>query len=502
MPLRHAPQPVRRMRCAALLAVRPVPIRRLPVEPLSVDMAKGREADPVESYLVVGNTPVARRVCATLSAQYGAERVMHLVAPRDIDLARALRHDVAYAAVLVREDVAALRYALALAHLAPDLPLAVTIFDRTIAERLRSLLPRAVVASSASAAIPSLLGPCLGATTIAAFADLDERVEVGLDGEQGSFDERRTEFGPPSRAERLWRGLRIGYRHQDPGTRILLNGLLGLTAVLAADLMWLTVVAGHPPVEALSEAARVLATVGPGPEHPSGAYGVLSSIAMLATIVLTALFTAGLVDRMLEPRLVRLSGVGAVPRSNHVIVVGLGQVGLRLCEELRAHGCPVVAVERDRNAPAVLLARQAKIPVVFGDGTSRHLLNRLDVARCRAIAAVGSFDLDNVAVAVAASAVSPSTRVVMRAGEQEAVSETRSLLPLGITRDVTAIGAAWIVARLTDKDPGLRVIANNDEVHVRASTGTYTVVTVARRDDCAHRAADPRRAEAEVISAF
>lgn len=467
-----------------------------------MDLASTRETNPGASFLIVGNTPVARRVCATLSSRYGAERVMHLVAPRDIDLARALRHDVAYAAVLVREDVAALRYALALAHLGPDLPLAVTVFDRTIAERLRSLLPCAVVASSASAAIPSLLGPCLSATAIATFDEPDARVEVGLSGDRGTFHEGRTEIGPPSRVERVWRYLRIEYRHQDPGTRIMLNGLLGLTAVLATDLLWLTVVAGQPPIEALSEAARVLATVGPGPEHPSGAYGVLSAIAMLATIVLTALFTAGLVDRMLEPRLVRLSGVGAVPRSDHVIVVGLGQVGLRLCEELRAHGCPVVAVERDRDAPGVLLARQAKIPVVFGDGTSRHLLERLDVARCRAIAAAGSFDLDNVAVAVAASAISPSTRVVMRAGEQEAVSETRSLLPLGITRDVTAIGAAWIVARVTDKDPGLRIIANNDEMHVRTSTGTYTIVTVARRDDCAHRAADHKPVRAEVIRAF
>ena len=58
---------------------------------------------------------------------------------------------------------------------------------------------------------------------------------------------------------------------------------------------------------------------------------------------------------------------------------------------------------------------------------------------------MGSDDLDNVAVAVTANAVAPATRVVLRAGEHEAIAETRSLLPLGTTRDVTALGATYVV---------------------------------------------------------
>ena len=80
----------------------------------------------------------------------------HLVAPDDGELAAAVRHPVDSAAIMVRDDAAALRYALALAHLEHSLPLVVTIFDRTMAEQLRAFLPQATVFSPAAAATPSL----------------------------------------------------------------------------------------------------------------------------------------------------------------------------------------------------------------------------------------------------------------------------------------------------------------------------------------------------------
>ncbi|RYC07277.1 NAD-binding protein [Nocardioides zhouii] len=436
--------------------------------------------------LVIGDTPVACRVCATLGALGADVQVAHLIAPSDADLATVLRDEYAHALVLIRDDVEALRYALALAHLKPTLPLIVTVFDRTIAEQLRLLLPRAAVVSSAEAAIPSLIGPCLGNGVVAEFTDYGDRIQVLWRPGSNTFEERPSSGRAVSPWRSLSRRFSVNPRHLDPGSRIMVKGLLGLAAILMLDWMWLALVAGHPPVVALSEASRVLATVGPGPQHAEGTYGIFSAAAMLATIVLTALFTAGLVDRFLEPRLVRFRGGGSVPRGGHVIVIGLGQVGVRLCERLQVLGQPMVAVERDRDASGIALARQLGIPVIVGDGKSRRLLERLRLNRCLAVAAVGSLDLDNVAVAVAASAVSSSTRIVMRAGEQEAVAETKSLLPLGVTRDVTAIGAAYVLARMIGTEPDVQVVAHRDEVHLRFGDGSYSPCALARRDECRH----------------
>ena len=352
-----------------------------------LDATSGKPLDG--RFLVIGDTPLARRVCATLGAAEGQAHVEHLTAPSDAQLAVVLESGFTHALVLVRDDVSALRYALATSHLAPALPLVVTIFDHTIAAQLRVLQPRASVVSPALTAVPSLVGPCFDGHIVAAFAERGDVLVLRRDDCDGFEEECRT-LPRTSPARVLSRRLTVNYRHLQPSSRILAQGLAGLAVVLVLDWVWLALVAGHPPIEALGESVRVLATVGPGPEHPAGAYGVLSALAMLATIVLTALFTAGLVDRFVEPRLVRLGGSGSVPRSGHVVVVGLGQVGMRLCQRLTAQGVAVVAVERDHDAAGVALARQLEIPVIIDNGTSRRLLERLRLDRCLAVAAVGS----------------------------------------------------------------------------------------------------------------
>jgi voltage-gated potassium channel Kch len=433
--------------------------------------------------LVIGETPVARRVCATLADAARGSRVRHLVAPGDAELASALCDQVSAAAVLIRDDVAALRCALALAHLDPSLPLIVAIFDRTIAGQLRTFLPQATVISPAALAVPSLAGPCLKADLLASFLDVHGLVEVRSD--QGALTDHRS--APPSRSlgSRVIGALRWDHRHHDAGTRLLLIGLLGLGAVLLADWCWLVLVEDHGIAESFLDAARVVATVGPAATDVAGGYGVASAIAMLVTIVLTALFTAGLVDRLLEPRLLGLVGSRTASRKGHVVVIGLGQVGVRLCAQLKALHVPVVGVERDRRAPYLSLARQLGIPVIIGSGTQRGLLERLRLDQCLALAAVGSDDLDNIAVAVAAAAVSPSTRVVLRAGEDEAIAETRSLLPLGVVRDVTEVAATFVVARLLGRDVD-GVVAGFDAVYLRTTVGAFEPFTVSRKEDCRH----------------
>ena len=147
-------------------------------------------------------------------------------------------------------------------------------------------------------------------------------------------------------------------------------------------------------------------------------------------------------------------GSRSAPRRDHVIVVGMGQVGIRLCTELRRLGVPVVGVERDPAAPQLHVARALRIPVVAGHGGDREVLERVGLRRALALAAVGSDENDNIAVAIAANAIAPGTRVVLRAGEQEAIAETRSLLPLGVTRDVWSIAAAHIVDVLREGSEG------------------------------------------------
>jgi hypothetical protein len=432
------------------------------------------------TYLVVGATPAAMRACATLQ---GAGQVRHLVEPSDRELFAAVSGGVQSAAILVRDDVAALRLALALAHVDHSLPQVVTIFDRTIADQLRAFLPQATVFSPAAVSAPTLAGPCLGGGLLACHLDSGALIHTRKGGH--GLSQTRVSIPQPTWRARLAAFLRWDHRHHDAGTRALQLGLIGLATILVADWAWLVLAERHTLGESFLDAARVVATVGPGPTDASSFYGFASAMAMLATIVFTALFTAGLVDRLFEPRLLGLVGPRTAPRANHVIVVGMGQVGVRLCAFLMSLNVPVIGVERDRSASLLPLARQLGIPVFIGDGTQRVVLEKLGLARSRALAAVGSNDLDNIAVAVASVAVSPSTRVLLRAGEQEAISETRSLLPLGVIRDVNELAAAFVVASLREKTPH-GVVAGEDGTYLVLGPGTYERLAISRRENCGH----------------
>jgi hypothetical protein len=440
---------------------------------------------PPQSVLIIGETAVARRVCATLADELSSPHLIHFIAPTDDELGSALTSDIRGAAVLIRDDVSALRYAFAIAHLNHGLPMVVTIFDKTIAEQLRTFLPQASVISTAALAAPSLVGPCVGEAVLACFTTNGLiRHVIRQPGGLVTVRERGPNLG--SRLGQFLCRAWPDIRHQPPGSRLLTLGLLGILSVLLVDWSWLVLIEGHEVLHAFVDAARVVATVGPAGDYLGAGYAAFSGTAMLLTILFAALFTAGVAERLVSPPFAAIVGRRAVPRRGHVIVVGMGQVGIRLCDQLRRQGIPVVGVERNSQAPLLSLARTLRIPVVVGQGTDRRMLERLHVSRCRALAAVASDDLDNVAVAVSAAAVSPATRVVLRTGEHEAIEETRSLLPIGVTRDVTAMATAFVVAHFRDHAPKV-IVADANIIYAERGDGSLAAVRLSRRVDCCHQ---------------
>jgi voltage-gated potassium channel Kch len=181
-------------------------------------------------------------------------------------------------------------------------------------------------------------------------------------------------------------------------------------------------------------------------------------------------FTAGLVDRLVEERLTGILGRSAVPRRNHVIVIGLGQVGLRLCGLLRDLGVPVVAVEQNAAAKNVTRAKDQRLPVVIGSGSSQRVLRRLSIDKARALAAVTSDEVENIAIAVAARGVRDDLVVTLRAGDGGLTTETRSLVQLGVVRDIYEIAGAALAAAALGYD-AQAAFPHGDTVYLIDSEG-------------------------------
>jgi Trk K+ transport system NAD-binding subunit len=195
-----------------------------------------------------------------------------------------------------------------------------------------------------------------------------------------------------------------------------------------------------------------------------------SIVTMLAALAFTAIFTAGLINRLIGPRRVAILGRRTMPRRDHVVVVGLGQVGLRLCLMLRELGVPVVAVERDPEADNVVRAKRYGIPVVIGGGGSRGVLSRLSLPRARALAAVTSDEIENISTAVAGLSVREDLRTVLRAGSGDVMDETRALFRIGVVRDVYRIGGTLLAAAALGS-PATEAVPCGDEVHITGADG-------------------------------
>ncbi|MGD0454078.1 MAG: NAD(P)-binding protein [Solirubrobacteraceae bacterium] len=320
----------------------------------------------------------------------------------------------AAAAVVTRDDVLALRLTLLVAHLRPDLQLWVTMFDRTIARELHHVVPAVQVVS------PSEL----------VAADLAEQLVAAT----GSSAAHR----------------RTGTSLVDDALRLLVRAGTGILIALLIEVAVGAIALHESLVDALYFSTRTVATVAgtPGAATAAAWYKLVSVLDTLAALALVAVFTAALVRRVSRPRLTTLFGARAAPARHHVLLVGFGQVGFRLAQELLRREIAVLGVERDPDAPCVRLARAAGIPVAIGRGDDRETLERLGIRRCAAVAAVTSDDLVNVAVGLAASDLAPGVPLVLRLGDGEVAAETDSLLHLGGICDAHKLAADTLVRGL------------------------------------------------------
>jgi len=407
-------------------------------------------------------------------------RVTHLPQPTESAVRTALTDaTVQTVVVIVRSDVQALRWGLLVEHTLPGVEVVVSVFDRTVAQQLRRVVPHCVATSAAEVAAPAVVAAVTG-DGLAVLPD-GLLLQPGPDGPRvGPF----TPSGPP-----WWHALTTWIpRRQQGSTALMLVGLTSLLTILLLD--WtLTVVVLHEPVlDALYSATRVVATVGPadavGHEAP-GWYLALAAGLMLATLVATGAFVAGLVDWLRSSRSVGLVGRRSLPRSHHVVVAGLGQVGLRVSLLLRSLGIPVVVVERAEDAPNLRLARAARIPVVIGYADDRTVLQRVGLARALGLAALGSDELDNVAIAITARAVAPDVRVVLRAGEDDVIAETTSLFRIGQVVDVSALMALSVALAVAGRPP-FAVFARPGSVCAVDAEGTL-VRPLPHRCECSPR---------------
>jgi Trk K+ transport system NAD-binding subunit len=419
----------------------------------------------VRRVLLLGAGDLTDETAEALAAA-GAD-VARLEDPAADELRAALEHGTDAVAVVSRDDAWPLRAALLVRHLDAQVPIVATIFDPAAGRELEQEIGNCTITSLADIVAPSLAGPCLD-DELAALLPGDP--PTGLRCADGQAEPVAL---PEVRARRARALATAIVRPFDRSAGLVFFGAIGLITILVAETIAAAIVLDQSLVDAFYGAVKTLVTVDPNPEVQDGPswFKVAISISMLVALLFAAAFTGGLVERLIGRNLTGLFGRRAVPRSDHVVVAGLGQVGLRLCLLLRECGYSVVAIDDQPDGENVGLARRLGLPVVIGRGADPSLLRRLSLDRAIALAAVTADDLENIKIVLTARAEARDLRIVLRAGSHATAGETRSLERLGHVRDVHRIGAVYL-AGITLGSAAAHVVVDGDTAHLRDADGS------------------------------
>src|SRR5262249_8202934 len=150
-------------------------------------------------------------------------------------------------------------------------------------------------------------------------------------------------------------------------------------------------------------------------------------------------------DFVVRARFRQLLGRERIPRADHVVVAGLGNVGYRTVEELLRAGAEVVVVDA---APAAELveAVRGRAPVVAGDARLRDTLERAGVDRAAAIVATTGDDVVNLGIALAARELRPGIRTDVRLFDADFARKARGAFQLDAALSASLLSAPGVGA--------------------------------------------------------
>ncbi len=245
---------------------------------------------------------------------------------------------------------------------------------------------------------------------------------------------------------------------------LLLGLLLLVVSTVVLRVGYVTAGGGHLSIEnAVYFTVETVATVGFGDfsfaNQSQGleAFGVL--LIVLGTTLVTTLFallTNALVRRRIEQSLGQGKIHGMV---GHVILVGLGAVGLRVLEGLRALGRDVVVIEYDERNRYVQHARSLGVPIVHGDASLDQTLNTVNIAEAGAVAILTSDDLVNLETGLAVrDLLGPrwaEVPVVLRVFDRALGNRLEKTFKFHHVWSTSALAAPWFVGAVL----GLEVLA-------------------------------------------
>jgi len=196
--------------------------------------------------------------------------------------------------------------------------------------------------------------------------------------------------------------------------RILLLGLLTFM-MLSTVIFKFTL--GLTPVDAFYFVVSTVTTTGYGDITVGAAappaLKLFTCLVMLVGSAAVATLYSIITDALISARFRQLATGHEVPEQNHVIVVGLGDVGFRTCEELLRLGVEPVGIDLHADAKFVTTLR-TQMAVITGDAREEEILEQANVGTAAAIIATTSDDTVNLSIGLLAREEPGHRKIVLR----------------------------------------------------------------------------------------
>ena len=185
--------------------------------------------------------------------------------------------------------------------------------------------------------------------------------------------------------------------------------------------------------------------------RPTPAVMIWTIVVIVFGVVAIWTSIGSLIGMIVEGEVGRLIGSRKVESkirqiNNHVIICGLGRMGMMVAGELQERRVPMVAIEKEMEA--CRQADEMQLLCIMGDATDEDTLGKAGIDRASSLVAVLRGDAENVFVTLTARQLRPDLLIVARA---EQPSTEPKLRRAGANRVISpqAIGAERIANVLT-----------------------------------------------------
>lgn len=376
----------------------------------------------------------------------------------DTHLVRAGIHKARCLIACTDSDLTNVEIALDAARLNPGIRIVVRLFDQTLASRLEAALGVHKALAMSRLAAPAFAAAALGESIRGSFVFQNIRFVVSHEMEPQekdillSRDDFEKTSAPKIRQNRLkywlthmnplntWRFIAGIVRSTSPQLKAVAVGILVLNLISIGVFqfgMHLSM------IDAFYFVITTVTTTGYGditPRESETWVKLYVCLMMLLGSAGVATLYSIMTDYIVSARFDQLMGRQRATEIDHVIVVGLGNVGYRTVNELHNIGLEVVVIDQKiENEFRNLVDR--KVQTIVGDGRDAEVLKRAGVHSATAVISCTQDDATNLSVALSAKTINPNVRVVVRLFDDAFAAKAQAHLGLDAALSASRIAA-------------------------------------------------------------